>query len=50
MTKETTVQLSIDDITAKTMDALIGAGLTHQTVWGDYSRHYLQLRKYCHDQ
>lgn len=44
-----TEKLSIDDVIAQTMDALIGAGLKHQSVWGYYSRHYLQLSSYCRE-
>lgn len=39
--------LTLDDIIARTLDALIGAGFQYQTVWGQYIRHYTQLSKYC---
>ena len=36
-------QLTLDDIIAKTLDALEGAGLKNTTLWS-YSRHYASLR------
>lgn len=42
-------KLTLDDIIARTMDALIGAGLQYQSVWGQYNRHYTQLSKYCRE-
>lgn len=41
---------SLDDIIARTMDALMDAGLKCQYVWGIYNRHYTQLSKYCRGQ
>lgn len=45
-----TGRLTVDDVIAQTMDALIGAGLKCQTVWGQYQRDYVQLSKYCRAQ
>ena len=39
-------KLTLENIIARTMDALIGAGLQYQSVWGQYNRHYTQLSKY----
>ena len=36
-------QLTLDDIIAKTLDTLEGAGLKNTTLWS-YSRHYASLR------
>lgn len=41
-----TEKITIDDVIARTIDALLGAGLKCQTVWGQYNRDYVQLSKY----
>ncbi len=40
---------TLDDVIARTMDALVGAGLQYSSVWGQYDRYYNQLRKYCRE-
>lgn len=39
-------ELTIDEIIVKTEEALVGAGLSNQTVWGGYYKAYRLLRRY----
>ncbi len=39
-------ELTIDEIIVKTEEALVGAGLSNQTVWGSYYKSYRLLKRF----